>query len=187
MSEEIKPTITSEAAPGTPMVCVNHPNRPTSLRCNRCGDPICPECAVLTPTGYRCKKCVRNQQKVYVTALKRDYPISFFVAALLSFGGSYIASFLGFFTIFIAPVAGVIIAEAVRWSIKRRRGKSLFQVATAGAIAGALPLLLLYLIATLISLVSGHGIFDLLSLVWHGIYIFLVASTVYYRLSGITR
>ncbi len=176
----------SEENLNQPVVCVNHPNRSTSLRCNRCGDPICPECAVLTPTGYRCKKCVRSQQKVYVTARGYDYPLSFAVAAILSFGGSYIIRFLGFFAIFVAPIAGVIIAEAVRWVIRKRRGKALFQVATAGAIAGALPMLLLYLILGLATLTGGRGGFTgILSLVWQGLYVFLVASTVYYRLSGI--
>ncbi len=39
-----------------PMVCANHPNRETMLRCNRCEKPICIHCAVLTEVGYRCKE-----------------------------------------------------------------------------------------------------------------------------------
>ena len=31
------------------LYCYIHPNRPTSLRCNRCERPICAEDAVLTP------------------------------------------------------------------------------------------------------------------------------------------
>lgn len=152
------------------------------LRCNRCNRPICPECAVLTPTGYRCKECIRGQLKVFDTAQWIDYPLAFGVAAVLSFIGSWIASFLGFFTIFIAPVAGVILAEAVRWVVRRHRSRLLFQVATAGTIAGALPLLL---IAVLRVLSPGAGAFGLLSLLWPGVYTFLVVSSSYYRLSGI--
>ncbi len=33
------------------LYCYVHPNRPTSLRCNRCNRPICADCAILTPTG----------------------------------------------------------------------------------------------------------------------------------------
>ncbi|MBA2247993.1 MAG: hypothetical protein H0W23_07685 [Chloroflexia bacterium] len=29
----------------------------TGLRCNRCGKPICPRCAVRTPVGMRCPDC----------------------------------------------------------------------------------------------------------------------------------
>ena len=182
MSEETSTTQT--------YVCVNHPNRPTTLRCNRCGDPICPECAVLTPTGYRCKKCVRTQQKVYVTAKSIDYPVAFVVAALLSLGGSYlvsfiITSFLGFFTIFIGPIAGGIIAEAVRRVTARRRGKTLFMTATAGAIAGVVPLFLIYLASGLLGLTGRGGFMGLLPFVFYGLYAFLSASAVYARLSGI--
>ncbi len=40
--------------------CANHPERETGLRCNRCGKPICSQCAVQTPVGYRCRECVRG-------------------------------------------------------------------------------------------------------------------------------
>ncbi len=163
------------------LVCYNHPDRETMLRCNRCNRPICTACAVLTPTGYRCKECVRGQLKVFDTAQWSDYPIAFIVAGVLSFFGSF-STILGFFTIFLAPVAGVIVAEAVRWIVHRRRAKLLFQLATAGAIVGALPLLLIRLFGVLLG--GGIGL-NLLALLWPAVYTFLVASTVYYRLSGI--
>lgn len=163
------------------LVCYNHPDRETMLRCNRCNRPICTSCAVLTPTGYRCKECVRGAQKKFDTAQWFDYPLAFIVAGIISFVGSMISSYLGFFTIFIAPIAGVALAEAVRWVIGRRRSRLLFQVATAGAIIGALPLLLI----GLAGLLFGGGVSGLLRLLWPGIYVFLVASTAYYRLSGI--
>ena len=31
--------------------CKNHPDRETLLRCNKCGEPICTQCAVLTDVG----------------------------------------------------------------------------------------------------------------------------------------
>lgn len=174
--------MSQETPTNTTLVCYNHPNRETMLRCNRCERPICTSCAVLTPTGYRCKECVRGQQKVFDTAQWVDYPLAIIVAGVLSFIGSIAASFLGFFTIFIAPIVGVILAEAVRWVIRRRRAKLLFQVATAAAVLGALPVPLLALLGVMIGGVGGYGLIELL---WPGIYIFLVASTVYYRLSGI--
>jgi hypothetical protein len=170
----------------TAVVCVNHPNRSTGLRCSRCSDPICPDCAVLTPTGYRCRKCLRQQQKVYDTARWWDYPVSAAIAIILGYAGSYIASFLGFFTIFVAPIAGVIIAEAARSVIKRRRGKRLFQAITAAAVLGSLPLLLVRLVSVLAFLSAGQfSFFAILPLIWSGVFTFLMASTLYYRLSGI--
>lgn len=168
--------------------CYNHPKTATTLHCNRCGRPICAQCAVLTPTGYRCKECVRSQQKTFDTAHWIDYPLAFGIAVILGYAGSRIAAVLGFFTIFVAPIAGVIIAEAVRFVIRKRRSKRLFQLATAGAAAGSLPLIVIEVLSLLaLSAARGPagGLGYLLPLVWQGLYIFMVTSTVYYRLSGI--
>src|SRR3990172_8784093 len=99
------------------LYCANHPDVETTLRCNRCEKPICAKCAVLTPTGYRCKDCVRNQQKGFETAQWYDYLLAFSVGIILSYIGSRLVSYLGFFTLFVAPIAGVIISEALRLSI----------------------------------------------------------------------
>ena len=99
------------------LFCANHPDRETLLRCNRCEKPICTQCAVLTPTGYRCRECVRGQQKSFETALPIDYVIAPLAAAGLAFIGSWLVRFTGFFTIFLAPFAGMIIAEAVKAAV----------------------------------------------------------------------
>jgi hypothetical protein len=161
--------------------CVYHPTVETSLRCNRCEDPICSRCAVLTPTGYRCKKCVRGQQKTFETARWYDYPLALSSAGILAFLGSLVVPFLGFFTLFLAPVAGAIIGEVTRFIVQRRRAKRLFQLATAAAILGSLPLLMLNLFA----LTGGRGGAGLFSALWQGFYTFTLASTIYYRLVGI--
>jgi hypothetical protein len=158
----------------TPTVCYNHPNRETNLRCNRCERPICPECAVLTPTGYRCKECIRGQQKVFNTATNFDYPIAFAIAGALSFLGSLIAGFVGLWSIFLAPIAGGITAEVVRWAIRRHRAPGLYLTAAAGAICGALPLVLFNLFVG-----------NFFGLLWPAIYVVIITPTVYYRLRGI--
>ncbi|MDD5369370.1 MAG: hypothetical protein PHQ40_09805 [Anaerolineaceae bacterium] len=168
--------------------CYNHPNVETSLRCNRCERPICTRCAVLTPTGYRCKECVRGQQKVFETAQVIDYPLAFVIALGLGYVGSLVASVLGFFTIFIAPIAGMIIAEAVRLVTRKHRSKRLFQLATAGAALGSLPLVVRVILPMLLLSGGGNfagGAFILLPLLWQGLYTVLVVPSVYYRLSGI--
>ncbi|KPL83430.1 hypothetical protein SE15_07065 [Thermanaerothrix daxensis] len=170
----------SQNAP-TILYCVNHPDRETLLRCNRCERPICPECAVLTPTGYRCKDCVRNQQKVFDTAQWFDYPLAVIIAGVLSFLGSLIANLLGFFTLFVAPVAGVIIAEAVREATRRRRSRWLYRAATLAAVIGGAVLIL----ARVAGFLFGLNGFPLWPLVWQGAYVALVGSTVFYRLTGI--
>lgn len=167
-----------------PTYCANHPKRETSLRCNRCEKPICPQCAVLTPTGYRCQECVRSQQRVFDTAQWFDYPVVIVVAGTLSFLGSLLATRLGFFTLFLAPGAAIVIERIVRAILRKRRSRRLFNIATVAVVVGSLPPLLFFLPLALGGLSRG-GLFGLLPLVWQGAYTFLVTSAVHYRLSGI--
>lgn len=169
----------------TPMYCYNHPNRETLLRCNRCERPICSECAVKIPTGYRCKECVRGQQKVYETAQSIDYPLAAIVAGVISFAGSYIASYMGFFTIFIAPIAGILASEAIRKIVQRRRSRLLFQIATVAAVIGSLPLLGYSFLSLMSYSLGGFSLYGILPMVWQGLYTILIGTSIYYRLSGI--
>jgi hypothetical protein len=174
--------------PPGPLYCVNHPTVETSLRCNQCERPICPKCAILTPTGYRCKDCVRGQQKKFDTAQGMDYPIALIIAGVLGAAGSFVASFLGFFTILIAPVAGMLIAEAVRFCVRRRRSRWLFLSAAIGTALGSLPILVSALIYPLFAALSGsiaQAGLGLLPVIWQVLYAIIATTTVYYRLSGI--
>jgi hypothetical protein len=172
----------SQEATDTRTVCYNHPSKETLLRCNRCERPICTECAVLTPTGYRCKECIRGHLKVFENAQWWDYPLAVLVGGGLSFLGSLVAQMLGWFVLFVGPIIGVMIAESIRWAIHRRRSRLLFQLSTGSVVLGALPLLLIQLFGALF---LSQGGFGLIGLIWPAIYAFLVASTTYYRLSGI--
>jgi len=171
----------------TTLTCYVHPDRSTVLRCNRCEKPICTSCAVLTPTGYRCKQCVQGQQKVFDSAKHTDYVAAPLAAALLSFTGSYLVRFFGFFTLLVAPLAGMLIVAAVERLTNHRRSKKLFTLTTAAAVAGGLPLLILALLQVLLGLgAGGMNLYSLLPLVYQIAYIILVASSVRYRLTGIS-
>ena len=115
------------------------------LRCNRCGKPINPETAVATPTGYRCKECVHSHQKVFDTAKPFDIPLALIIAGVLAFLGSWLTSFIGFFTILLAPAAGMLIAEVVRRVVKKRRSKMLSRSVLWGTIVGGSILLIIRL------------------------------------------
>ncbi len=176
---------------GGTLYCYNHPKRETHLRCNKCERPICASCAVLTPTGYRCKECVRGQQKIFDTAKWWDYPVAFVTAALISAIGSYFVSKIGFFTILLAPAAGIGIAEAVRFLARRRRSRSLPMVAMIGTLLGGLgqiviPLLISGLLYLAKDGLNGQEVLSLLlGLLWPAAYVIIACSTVYYRLKGI--
>lgn len=173
----------------TPLVCANHPNRETGLRCNRCGKPICSACAVRTPVGYRCRECVRGQQKIFDTALRRDYVVAATVSAIGAGIGIGLLAFLGFFGLFLAPVLGGGLAEVVRWAVRRRRSRRLPTVAVLGGAVGSVPHLVLPLAGAAAALTVGVQPVTLagiaLGLVWPLLYAGLTLGTLYYRLGGI--
>lgn len=173
------------------LYCANHPQTPTSLRCNKCGKLICPKCAVRTPVGYRCKSCVSQQQQIFETAVWYDYLVAAVIAAPLAGLAGFIVMRLGFFVIFLAPVAGGIVAEVVRVAVRRRRGRYLSLVAVGAFVLGCLPLLLYPLIIAGLSLVAGErgvglGLGSVITLLWPLVYTVIGASTLYARLRGIT-
>ena len=81
---------------------------------------------------------MRGQQKKFETIRWWDYPVTILVAGALGVVGSFISNLMGFFILFVAPVAGVVIAEAVRLVIRKRRGKWLPLVASGAALVGSL-------------------------------------------------
>jgi len=168
--------------PSSPVYCANHPGVETSLRCNRCGKPICARCAIRTPTGYRCKECVRSQQGIFNTAVWYDYVLGAattgilgFLASLLVVLISGVAGIFGWLLIIIgAPTVGVVIAEAARFVTSKHRSRVLFLTVAAAMVVGALPVILF-------NLFTG-GIFGI---IFQGIFLFISAPVVYTRLSGI--
>ena len=163
------------------LYCYVHPNRATALRCNNCDRPICAECAVHTPTGYRCRECVKGQQRVFNTSVWYDFVTGFIIAAVLSGIAAFLVTLIGgigFFGWFLilagAPTAGMIIAESVRSVTRKRRSRALFLTVAAGVVIGALPV-------ALTQLVYGN----LFGILFQVIYLVIVAPLVYTRLSGI--
>jgi len=157
-----------------------------TLRCNRCGTPITPDTAVLTPTGYRCRNCIRSQQKIFDTAKAYDIPIAFVISAVLAFLGSWLTTVIGFFTVLLAPAAGMLIAEAVRAAVRKRRSKLLSISVLWGVIIGGLPLVVVRLFVVIINLLGGNfNLTSLLPMVWLFVFVAMCASSAYYRFSGI--
>jgi len=124
--------------------CANHPDRETMLRCNRCDKPICYQCAVRTPVGYRCKECVREQQNVYYNGSSADLVIGGAVALVLGgiFGGLAYAflGLIGFFSFIVAffagPAAGGAVAEVIRRAVKKRRTRGMKWLAASLFLVG---------------------------------------------------
>jgi len=170
----------TETTTGT-LYCYVHPSRETSLRCNNCERPICAACAVRTPTGYRCRECVRGQQKTFDTSEWYDYVTGFAVATILSALAAFLVTLvggIGFFGWFLiaagAPTAAVAMAEGVRLVTGRRRSRSLFITVVIGVVLGAVPVVLFQVFTM-----------NLFGILFQVIYLVIAVPVVYSRLSGI--
>ncbi len=153
--------------------CANHPDRETRLRCNRCNKPICTECAVQTPVGYRCRECVRGQQNKFYTASTSNvalaYAAAFACGIVLAIGafllGHLLGGYLGWIAAFFAgPAVGGALAEVIWRAAGRKRSRNLDAIVTALALIPALLGVLL----------SG----DILTAI---IFVAMAASTLYAR------
>ena len=174
------------------LYCENHPSRETGLRCNRCGKPICVSCAVPTPVGYRCKECVRGQQEIFETATNLQLGLAFGISAIGAAVATSLLTFLGFFGLILAPIAGGGLAEIVRRSMRGGRSRNVPLAGVIGAGAGVLLYglfrigpYLLFLSATpgglQPTLLLGAGA----SLLWPLAYGALMIGTLFYRLREI--
>ena len=158
-----------------PLHCVNHPNVETYLRCNRCGQPICAKCAVLTPVGYRCRNCINTQQQVFYADFRPAYYLVAAVVALpLALVAGWLIPSLGWYAIILGPLAGAGIAELVQRAIRRRKGPYTWLVVCGCIAVGVLPQLLLSLLSFLGPVANPVG-----SIVYTGGLIKLLWTVVY--------
>lgn len=135
MAEQASPVIDERT------FCEVHPDRETSLRCNKCNRLMCADCAVQTPVGYRCKQCVRQHDDKFFTATPNDVLIVFAVCAGLAGVVGAIASGIGvpllFALILGFPIGGAIGTAALR-ATKRRRARRSAEIGAAGVVVGGL-------------------------------------------------
>ena len=121
------------------MFCTVHPDREATLRCNKCDRPMCVDCAVRTPVGYRCRECVRGVQDKFYNATPADDLLVFGAAAILT---GIVAAIVGaaripllFIIILGLPIGGAI-GEAVIRVTQKRRGRNMPLLGIAGVVVG---------------------------------------------------
>ncbi|HEY96732.1 MAG TPA: hypothetical protein G4O16_00950 [Dehalococcoidia bacterium] len=110
------------------MKCAAHPDIETSLKCGKCGTPICPRCMVQTPVGARCPRCA-DVRKLPTFSVSGGYYLRGGGAALgmgvvtgLAWGA--IDSIMPYFYLglILAAAVGYAIAEVASLSVNRKRG-----------------------------------------------------------------
>lgn len=163
------------------LFCYRHPNRSTSLRCYKCGKPICSQCAVKTPVGYLCPDCHREAEDAFFNALPIDYLLAPLVALPISLiAGWLVVRFSGgifmiLLFIFAGGAVGGFIARLAKRVISNRRGRYLPYVIAACVILGVL----FWAWPWLLALLAGNGgvLFKLAGI---GVYLFTAASSAFY-------
>jgi hypothetical protein len=127
-----------------PMYCVNHPDRETLLRCGKCGQPICTECAVRHPVGLRCPQCAKLKKvpiyDVSATYYLRALGIGTGVSLLCAVVAEILPLFVPvmFLSFLLAMAAGAIIGEAISRAADYKRGRGLQVVAAVSVVAGSI-------------------------------------------------
>ena len=115
------------------MYCARHPKVETNLRCGKCGQLICPKCAVQTPVGVRCPDCAKlTRLPVFqVSALDHLKAVGTGLGLAITLGVVWgiIAPHLLFFSYLVALVVGYVIGELVSRSVNRKRGVGLQVIA----------------------------------------------------------
>jgi hypothetical protein len=144
------PTQPTEQPAGEVLYCANHPEVETYLRCNKCNKPICLKCAELTEVGYRCKECIREQQNVFYTAVTGDNGKAFAVAAVITLVAWPIAVLLfglvssifwlisWIIAALVGSAAGGFLAQIIRKSVGKRRGRYIRHFTLGGIVVGLL-------------------------------------------------
>lgn len=131
-----------------PLYCINHPDRETLLRCGKCGQPICPQCAVRHPVGLRCPQCAQLKKvptydvsaQYYLRALAAGLGTSILCSLAVEVARLFLPIF--FLSFILALIAGGVVGEAISRVTAYKRGRGLQIVAgltvILGTIAGTL-------------------------------------------------
>jgi hypothetical protein len=130
--------------------------------------------------GYRCRACIGRQQQVFYADFRPyHYLIAVLVALPLALIGGWLVPTLGwFFAVFLSPLVGTGITEAVRWAVGRRRGRYLWLVVSGSIVVGALPWLAMSLFPLAVLGLDGGVLFSIgRSLLAGVIYLFGAAGT----------
>lgn len=152
------------------MQCAIHPDVETSLRCGKCGQPICPKCMVQTPVGARCPECARSYRlptfQVNTRYLLIAVGVGLGTAIIYGLIWGAIGSSLNFFylNLLLAAGAGYAASEVIGLSTNRKRGIKLAAIAGSAVVISYLVSIFPPWGSSFISFSIMRLVLDLLSL-----------------------
>ncbi len=122
--------------------CATHPDVTTSLRCGKCGKPICPRCLVQTPVGARCRDCAKLYRLPTYRLAAVDYlkaaGTALVVAIVVGLAWGFITNLVSFIylNLLLAAGAGYAIGEVTGLAVNRKRGPWLAAVGGLAVVIG---------------------------------------------------
>lgn len=144
------------------MKCAYHPDVETSLRCGKCGKPICPKDMVQTPVGARCPDCAGLQKlptfQVSGLYYLRAVGTGLGMAMVCGVAWGLLATFIPFFllNIVLGAAVGYAIGEVTGLAVNRKRGTGL-------AIVGGGAVVISYLTAVFVPWGMYFSLWDILA------------------------
>ncbi len=130
--------IAETTADGEPLYCYRHPTRETWVRCGRCDRPICPRCAMQGPVGFRCRQCGRLAFDPLTSFRPTELVYGSATAILAGVVAGFVASRIGFFSIFVSYFAGGLIADIVTRVTGYKHGSVMLGIVFGGIVVGTL-------------------------------------------------
>lgn len=110
------------------MKCATHPDVETTLKCGKCGKPICPKCMVQTPVGARCRECAQlytpPTYRVSGIFYLRAVGAAICMAVAIGLVWGYVSNYLPYFFINLLLAAGLgyALGEVTGLAVNRKRG-----------------------------------------------------------------
>lgn len=146
------------------MKCTYHPDVETSLRCGKCGKPICPREMVQTAVGLRCPDCARLKKLptyqvtglYYLRAGGAGLGMAIVCGAAWGLLAPFISSFFFLLNILLGAAAGFAIGEVMGLAVNRKRGTGL-------AVTGSIAVVISYLVAVFVPWGMPFSFFDILA------------------------
>jgi hypothetical protein len=120
--------------------CYRHPARETALRCITCDRPICVDCAIAAPVGFKCPDHGRTSraERGAIPFVRLARGVMAGIAVAIAAGLLLSVFQVPFLGIILAWLAGIVVGEATRRASGGYRDPMLARAAAIAAAAGIL-------------------------------------------------
>lgn len=101
----------------------------TRLRCSRCDKPICPQCMVGSPVGYRCQECAAGRPSAIYATSTPLFLRAIGVGLAVAVGVGVLWGYFPEWEFYLALLLGFGVVEAMARAANYRRGGDLMVAA----------------------------------------------------------